>query len=185
MTPIIGGLAIKLDRMIREEYRMTLKNNLKVAFWTLLYLAIAPILLLILIISGDANDYDRLFTGFLLCFAGTALIWLPGSILYSSYYFNGRNKVVRLNKAELLLSNSKIERSWRYFEIKAIERVDNSCISRTLWGYYGFIKVIFENNEVVKINSLTANPETLANLLQRKPDSLYTKRCTGLPFLFT
>jgi len=168
--------------MINKVYKMTFKRNLKLSFFIILIMLIAPVLGLVIYLSQP--NHPTLLKLLLITFAGTGILWIPGMILHLSYYLKDKGKAIRMTNECIEITKLNVIKKIIFRDINQVISIDNSCIARSPWNDYGFVRLTMKDKSVEKITCLTVDPFTLTLELSRRTSCGTEKRCVGIPFLF-
>lgn len=161
---------------------MTFKRNLKLSIFVILIMLIAPVLGFVTYLS-QSNQSDLLKL-LIITFGVTGILWIPGIILHLSYYFKDKGKEIRMTDECIEITKLNIIKKIRFRDINQVITIDNSCIARSPWNDYGFVRLTMKDKTVEKITCLTVDPFTLTLELSRRTKCGTEKRCVGIPFLF-
>ncbi len=161
---------------------MTVKRNLKLSIFIILIMLIAPVLGLVTYLSQP--NHSTLLKPLLIIFGGTGILWVPGMILHLSYYLKDKSKAIRITSESIEITKLNVITRINFTDINQITSVDNSCIARSPWSNYGFVRLTMKDRTVEKITCLTVDSFTLSLELNRRTSCGTEKRCVGIPFLF-
>lgn len=143
---------------------------------------IAPVLGVVFYLS-DFN-HSQLLKPLLITFGVTGLLWIPGILLHLSYYFKDKGKAIRLTEEFIEITTLNTIKKISFKDINQVITIDNSCIARSPWNDYGFVRLVMKDKSVEIITCLTIEPFSLTLELIRRANCETEKRCIGIPFLF-
>ena len=162
---------------------MSFKRNLKFSSLLVSIMLIAPILSIAFYFADFKQS--ALFKSFLITFIGTGILWIPGIFLHLTYYFKDKGKEIKMTNESIDVITQDGARKIAFSDIDEIVTIDNSCIARSPWPDYGFVRLSMKDKSVEKITCLTVDLLTLTLELTRKTNARCEKRCVAIPFLFT
>ena len=168
--------------MIDKVYRMTFKRNFKLSIFVILIMLIAPVLGVVTYLSQ--SNHSIILKPLLITFGVTGMLWIPGILIHLSYYLKDKGKTLRMTNECIEVTKLNVIKRISFRDISKVMTIDNSCIARSLWNDYGFVRLVMKDNTVEKITCLTVDPFILNLEITSRTSCGSEKKCVGFPFLF-